>query len=438
MAADPASSPRVLIEAPKDHGKSWALGFVFLLWRLMKDLNLWTTYVSNTAQQAEMHARPVIYQLETNKKLIEDFSYGGSFRPPSDQESIWRDREVIIQRPIMSEHPTLYSVGAGGAVLGRRNKLIVADDIVDRENSKSAEQREKLKYWYDNDLVGTLEPDGQVVVIGTPQDYKDLYSDLTQRAGIYRTRVDKAVIDWEKQIVLWQEKWSFEKLMKRRDELGSNFFNLNYQCVPISDDTSWFPYSWLADRCFDDEATLVDSDAGLDGWRIVIGCDLAISEAKGADYFVIFVLGVDPLGNHWLLHLYREKGLSFNAQISKVENICKTFKPLVIYVEDNAYQRALYQELRRKTDVPVKAWTTTGGKKSNEDIGIRSLSVLVENGKLKLPRGDEESKKLTDIFVGELTDYGKAAHDDCVMAWWFAENAARVYLKEVKVSKALV
>lgn len=83
MAADPASSPRVLIEAPKDHGKSWALGFVFLLWRLMKDLNLWTTYVSNTAQQAEMHARPVIYQLETNKKLIEDFSYGGSFRPPA-------------------------------------------------------------------------------------------------------------------------------------------------------------------------------------------------------------------------------------------------------------------------------------------------------------------------------------------------------------------
>lgn len=419
---------------------------MYPLWEICKDPDTFMIYCSNTATQAEMHIRTIIYQLETNKKLIEDFAYQDpdtgvkSFRPPAAaaaKTSVWRDREIIIQRPTMSEHPTIYAVGAGGAVLGRRSKLIMLDDILDKDNSKTPDQREKIKYWHDNDLINTLEPTGRELVIGTPQDYKDLYADLAQRKR-YKVRVDDAIVDEALKQTLWAERWSYDALMQIKEDIGSNYFNMQYRCVPTSDETTWFAYKWLADYCFDDEATLVDNNEGLKGFKIVVGVDLAISEAMGADYFIIFVLGIDPLGNHWCLHLTREKGLSFNAQVLKIEQVCNAFRPYVVFVEDNAYQKALYQELRRRTDVPVKAWTTTGLKKGDIDIGIRSLSVLVENGKLKIPRGDADSKRLTDIFVSELTDYGKAAHDDMVMAWWFAENAARIYLKEVRVAKSLV
>jgi hypothetical protein len=442
LATDYQNNPRVLIEAPKDHGKSWTMGLIYPLWRICKDPDIWIIYVSNTATQAEMHIRPIIYELETNRKLINDFALPDEtgvrrFKPQMSENLVWRDREIIINRPSRAEHPTILAVGSGGAILGRRGKLIIGDDLLDKDNSKTPEMREKVKYWHDNELINTLEPEGQEVIIGTPQDFRDLYSDLSQRK-IFKVRIDRAIIDAEKKIVLWGEKWDYDRLMIRKEEIGTNYFNMNYQCLPISDETTWFPYSWLSDRCFDQEATLVDNNEGLKDFKIVFGVDLAISEDMGADYFVVVVLGVDRLGNHWLLHIYRSKGMTFNSQINKIVDLCNSFQPYVVYVEDNAYQKALYQELRRKTRVPVKSYTTTGQKKSDIEIGIRALSVIVENGKLKIPRGDEESRKITDLFVNELTDYGKAVHDDILMAWWLSENAVRTYIKPASVSKSLV
>jgi hypothetical protein len=210
---------------------------------------------------------------------------------------------------------------------------------------------------------------------------------------------------------------------------------MNYQNEPMSDETSWFPYKWIA-KCYDDEATFVDNSRGLETFSIAVGEDLAISEEAGADYFVVFVLGVDKLGNHWILNIYRDK-VPFPTQCEKTIDTANAFNPLVIQVENNNYQRALQQSVVKRTDVPIRGFTTTFASKESIETGIRSLSILVENGKLKIPRGDKESIELTDIFVRELQRVGKGHTGDIVMAWWFAEGGIKRFLRGARTTDAI-
>jgi len=56
---------------------------------------------------------------------------------------------------------------------------------------------------------------------------------------------------------------------------------------------------------------------------------------------------------------------------------------------------------------------------------VPSLSILFENGKYRLPKGDERSAKLVDVLTNELVGLGVETHDDTVMALWIAECGIR-------------
>jgi len=66
-------------------------------------------------------------------------------------------------------------------------------------------------------------------------------------------------------------------------------------------------------------------------------------------------------------------------------------------------------------------------RRSRMDVfkGVPSLSVMFENGKYRLPRGDKRSEKLVDILTNELVGLGIETHDDTVMALWIAECGIR-------------
>ena len=164
-----------------------------------------------------------------------------------------------------------------------------------------------------------------------------------------------------------------------------------------------------------------------DGYKYFVGIDPAIS--TDGDYNVIIVLEVDENRNKRIVFVDRQKNVEFRENINKIKLIGQMFRPESIFLETNNFAKSFTQELRNITDLNVHDFTTT--RKRKEEV-ILNLQMNIENHKLIFPRGNEESKRVTDNILEELsmfaiTDTGRfegvGAHDDLVMALALA-NAA--------------
>lgn len=207
-----------------------------------------------------------------------------------------------------------------------------------------------------------------------------------------------------------------------------------HNCQPVSDDISIFP-SFLFPPCYDHKLTLKMSRADIlrMGWTCFMGVDIARSASVSADFFVVFVVAKAPDGRHVIVDISRTKGLSFNAQLELMKSIAERYDPALIHIESNAAQQVYSDEMRRTTDLPVKEFVTLASNKYPLDRGVPSLRLLLESGKLVIPRGDERSRQITDAWIEECTQFGFidgkmqgiGAHDDMVMGWWLAEEAVK-------------
>jgi hypothetical protein len=205
-------------------------------------------------------------------------------------------------------------------------------------------------------------------------------------------------------------------------------------CQPISDDLSVFP-SYLFPPLFDEKLCLRPSLSVIRarGWTTFMGVDIARSANVGADFFVIFVVAKDRQGNIHIVDIRRSKGLSFRDQLAEISMAAQLYDPALCFIEANAMQQVYTQEMRRMTDVPVKEFTTLATNKYPLDRGVPGLRIGLENQKTIIPRGDDLSIRITDIWISECTQFGYidgklqgiGEHDDCVMGWWMACEAAK-------------
>ena len=224
-----------------------------------------------------------------------------------------------------------------------------------------------------------------------------------------------------------------------------------HNCVPMTDESSLFPSSLFAgsDIRMPYRLGLPASYWDEMGTVRYAGVDIAMSTEIGSDYFVVFIVALDKLGNRWIVEIIRERGMTFQSQKDVIKDCYVKFRPDMFHIEANQMQRVWPQELRRETDIPIRSFFTTGitpkkpwrkgmtsiaVNKHHIDRGIPSLRMSFENRKWRIPRGDERSIELTDLWMGELqcmsVHSGKVVsvgeHDDLTMATWFCDVAIRM------------
>ena len=96
-----------------------------------------------------------------------------------DKDNVWNDREFTVnKRSIIKKEATLTALGASGAVISKHFDVIIGDDLVGLENARTEKQRSNLKEWFYSSLFPTLEPDGEIHILGTRYNPLDLYEDL--------------------------------------------------------------------------------------------------------------------------------------------------------------------------------------------------------------------------------------------------------------------
>jgi hypothetical protein len=197
-------------------------------------------------------------------------------------------------------------------------------------------------------------------------------------------------------------------------------------CKPVSSGSSLFPL-----ELFQGEPT---EQYGLTlgmpreyweraGMTIYMGVDVAMSSNTGADYTVIITIAMDSHQNIYIVDMERAKGMPFHEQLALIQAVGNKYQPAVIAIESNAAQVFLADTLIRTTNLPIVKTVTTAQKHSLEN-GLPALKLLFENRKLRLPRGDENSIRKTDLLAEEFNGFtflngrvqSVGEHDDCPMA----------------------
>lgn len=76
-------------------------------------------------------------------------------------------------------HPTVFSVGRGGSVIGSRADLVIADDLLDMDSTRTQAQRKLGEQWIHSSLISRAKSKtGRVIMIGNGWHPEDFYSQM--------------------------------------------------------------------------------------------------------------------------------------------------------------------------------------------------------------------------------------------------------------------
>lgn len=393
--------------APRGFGKSTVGDVDYCITRILRDPNIRIMIGSKTQGQAEAFLKEIRTHFESNDDLSRVFG--------QQKGTKWTDKEfTVASRTIIKKEATVTALGASGAVVSKHFDLIIGDDLVGFENARTQTQREKLRDWFYSALYPTLEPHGEIHILGTRYHPLDLYQNLID-SGNYRIQIQRAIKRNGES--LWEKKFSIKLLEKIKRESGLIIFGMQYQNdVELAKGTifksQYFKYHQGHYLEKGQWYVTVTDDQGRNRHipvNIYMGCDLAIKTKEVNDYFVLCVIGVDENRNIYVLEIFKDR-ISFKNQKETIKNFASKYRSVIrIGVETVSYQEALAQELRDETTLPIKDIDTIKDKVTR---AIRR-SPLFENGKVYLGENMHELEENLLLFPD-------VEHDDLFDALEFA------------------
>ena len=399
------STDRTVIICSRDHGKSVFM-HSWVVWNLLfQEPPFQMLYISSNQKQTMVHMREIdkYFNLPALKQ----------FKP---------SRGWAIGNITLTNGNSVLERSVGSQIRGLHPQEIIIDDPL-KEFSIAGITR--VTDWFFGDMIPTLHHTANLRMIGTPFTYTDIFSQLEENPA-YTVRKYPCFNALEEP--LWPERWDYDALIQRKAEIGSLKFTREYLCIPVSTGTALFGMEHL-EKAKNKDYILKLGHRKDKGYKYYVGVDPAIS--TDGDYNVIMVLEVDDEANKTIVHVDRSKNVKFRENIEKLRLIGQVFQPETILYETNTFAKAFTQELRAVSDLNVRDFDTTRRKK--QEI-ILNLQMNFENGKIHLPYGDNNSRKMTSMLIEELsmfsiTDSGKfegvGAHDDLVMGLALANAASQ-------------
>ena len=270
---------RIHIELPRGHLKSHIITKGWSLQQILRNPNIRILIVNATEDNAVKFLRSM--QRYIGKGSLLEKVYGRF------ESGVWNQNEFIVnQRTEILDAPTVMGAGLQKTLTSQHYDVIIADDLVEPENSRTKEQRDKVYEFYLS-LFDLLEPQGKLVAIGTRYHQDDLYSRILedhQMNGGWSVFIrncwlyDRA---WEQPI--FPEKFTVESLRAIYNKPGGKYhFAAQYMNNPIDPDSSDFRDGWI--KHYDPTTPYPGS--------LYLTIDPAIALGRDADYTAMIVAGM--------------------------------------------------------------------------------------------------------------------------------------------------
>ena len=207
-------APQAMVVAPRDHAKSTALTFDFILAECLFRSSSYVILIGSTEENAAEQLSNIIEEIRENDDLRSEFGI----------DKIERDSQTDLIVKMDDGHR--WRVLARGAEQkirgkmwnGKRPNLIVCDDMEDDEQVENKDRRYKFRRWFYRAAKQALSKSGKIRVHGTIL-HEDSLLNRIRRMPTWKHQFYKAHRGFDDfEDILWPERWSEQQLRLRRQE----------------------------------------------------------------------------------------------------------------------------------------------------------------------------------------------------------------------------
>lgn len=394
------------------------------------------------------------------------------------QGHAWTQTAITVERPMGIKDHSLVALGLDGAIAGSRLNFVLVDDILNRENTATPEQRAKVYEFFDSSILSRLDPTGsRIIVTNTAWHSRDLVHDLKSippgptgelrawptlkmsamgeiriyntdfgtegqpgaddlRDGFKVTSSSVETDDYHCRLTAhdpdpYEEKTLFplrfppEALNEIRNRHAPIEFSRAYLNEVRNDADAMCKDEYIT-KCkrMGVGMTMASEYKGLD--TTFTGVDLAVSPKEGADYTAFFTFRVLPDGRRLILDV--EYGRYAAPEIVRKVIEKGTRFNSVVCIENNAGQDYIRQFASAEANIAVKAYTT-GKNKAHPDHGVPALFTEMSHGGWIIPCNERgETTPAVKRFIEECLEYTPSNHTgDILMACFFAREMAKKF-----------
>lgn len=379
---------RLMVNMPPRHGKSELASRRFPAWFLGRNPGRSIIAASYNSDLAGDFGRQV-------RNIVADPSYRALF----DVELA--DDSRAANRWNTKDGGAYVAAGVGTAITGRGADVLLIDDpLKDREEADSELQRGKVWDWYTSTAYTRLAPGGRVIVIQTRWHEDDLSGRLLEQStrGGDKWEVLELPAISDAGEALWPEFYPLPVLDRLRSVLPVRDWTALYQQRPAPEEGDFFKREWF--KFYDKRPSHL---------RIYGASDYAVT-AKGGDYTVHGVVGIDSDDNLYVLDIWRAQAES-NVWVEQFIDLVASHKPLTWVEEQGQIIKSLGPFIdKRMRERKVYCRREQMASVSDKPTRARAFQARAAMGKVFLPH----SAPWVSDLIGELLTFPTGKHDDQV------------------------
>jgi len=389
---------------PKRHGKTGIVQDFIIHWLTFNRMDI-VKYFTESESLAIEKIKPIRDQFENNRRLNKDF---GPFRRVGN---VWGAEKFTIARPKNIEDPSVQALGLTSTFTGKNCDVLIYDDPTHAGMSSKV-----IKTYHDlllGEAMNTLRDGGFVIGIMTRKGYKDLAACFLDEdcwichenhkqssktfvnqaiiSGDYKTEgpdTYRYVRDPEGTIIGVEVYgdyevfapdfgWTIEELLLKRQQVGTIFFEREYQNNPTPLKGLKFKDEYI---CTYKKLSEILHD--LRNYPVYIAVDLALSEEQAADYTGVVCFTIDELRNIIILDIAHRRQTLANT-FNSIHNMAVRWRRKAMsvswFVEAVAGFGVLTKDWPDNTWFPIKFIKKVKGRKIDR---ILSLEGLFQNHKI--------------------------------------------------------
>lgn len=418
-----------VIMAPVGHGKTAQL-LTRVIWEIGKNPQLRVGIICLNDAQAKTRLAWIKDQIRKNERIREVFPDLAIDPREKDNE-----HEFTVYREARAKEPTIQAFSVGSAsITGSRLDLIVLDDVLDMETTRTEEQLKKTVTWFDSKVYGRLPRHGRgrIWVIGTPWDRSDLLHVLQGRST-YAFSKYSAVVNAKAPQSEWVTLWAsvYTPAVAREDyeSMHPSEFARTLLCEIVDEATRRFKEEWI-DRSLQlgRAMTLLASAPRAHHLGPYLPCftgvDLGVGQDEDHDLTAIVTIALDDRNRRRLVDI--EAGRWTSPEILQRIQAAHWRYRSIVGVESNAAQEYMTQ-FTANLGIPVVSHYT-GSNKLAPDVGIEHIAVEMRAGLWVFPsnaagEADEEEVK---ALLEDMRHFRPKRHvGDRLLALWIARNLLR-------------
>ena len=209
--------------------------------------------------------------------------------------------------------------------------------------------------------------------------------------------------------------------------MGPIKWSREYMLKPIGAGAMLFDEQ-LVKSCLDKDCEFLNRTPNT---QYFLGCDIALSSAKSADYSCYIVIEKNEKEPLKIVDIWHKKGIPMDEQIRVIKNLHREYNFSRIIIEKVGLSYGMVEDLQGDNVTRSVTEDFVTNQRNKEDI-LSRLHVLMKNGQLKFAPNDILLRELYTFGVKKKKDGHQSyetlgKHDDMVMALAMVCYAADQY-----------